>query len=176
VRDLTAAPATLRLSIFFIAYPVLAGLFGLGLGVASAERGERGASMLRCLALRAAFAQVLCLPFVVFTRALFPGREAAIALVFLYTALFSLLCAVLGRLIERPLLWRPSTSLLKYVVFAGYVVLPLSTVPLVSPLGAVRALIEGATWRQAATAFGVLGGLLVGLSALTLWARRKSHA
>lgn len=166
--DFAAPSTTFRLSVFFFLYPVLASLLGLRLGTASAERDERGPRMLGCLALRVALAQWLCLPFVVFTRALFPGREAGIALAFLYTTLLTALCAVLGRLFERPLVWRPSGSLSKYVLLVAYFVLPLPRLPLLSPLGAVRGFLEGQPPLATLLAIAPPALLLGALSGLAL--------
>jgi hypothetical protein len=169
VRDLTSTSFLSRLPTFFYAYALFMGLLGLGLGAASAEREERGARMLFWLALRVFLGQLLCLPYLVFSRALFPGREGAFVLIFLFATLVSLLCAVLSWLVEQPLRWRSSTGFVaKYVFFLCYNAIPLAGIPLFSPLGAVRLLLEGVTPLQALLAFAVPVALLAILSPLAV--------
>ena len=169
VRDLAPASFLSHSSTFFYAYALFMGLLGLGLGATSAERGERGARMLFWLASRVLLGQLFCLPYLVFSRALFPGREGALALIFLFTTLVSLLCAVLSRLVEQPLRWGSSTGFVaKYVFFLCYNAIPLVGAPLFSPLGAVRLLLEGVTPLQALVAFAVPVALLAGLSSLAV--------
>ena len=161
VGDLARASFLVRTPTFFYALTLFMGLLGLGIGATSAERGERGERMVRCLLLRVLLGEFLVLPYLVFSRALFPGREGAFALVILYTTLVSLLCAIVSRLVEQPLRWRSSTGfLVKYVFFLGYNAVPLAGVPLLSPLGATRVLLEGATPVAAAAAFALPCALL----------------
>jgi len=167
VRDLASASFLSRLPTFFCAYAVFMGLLGLALGTASAERGERGARMLLWLTLRVLLGQLLCLPYLVFSRALFPGREGAVVLIFVLTALVSLLCAMLSRLVEQPLRWGSSTGFVaKYVFFLCYYAIPLAGMPLLSPLGAVRSLLDGVAPLHALLAFAVPTALLAVLALL----------
>jgi hypothetical protein len=76
---------------------------------------------------------------------------------------------VLSRLVEQPLRWGSSTGFVaKYVFFLCYNAIPLVGVPLFSPLGAVRLLLEGVTPLQALVAFAVPAALLAGLSSLAV--------
>lgn len=161
VGNLAGASLLVRTPTFFYTLALFMGLLGLGIGATSAERGERGAGMVRCLLLRVLLGEWLVLPYLVFSRALFPGREGAFALVILYTTLVSLLCAIVSRLVEQPLRWRSSTGfLVKYVLFLSYNVVPLAGIPFLSPLGATRLLLEGATPAATAAAFAVPCALL----------------
>jgi hypothetical protein len=169
VRDLASTSFLSRLPTFFYAYVLFMGLLGLGLGATSAERGERGARMLFWLALRVLLGQLLCLPYLVFSRALFPGREGAFVLIFLFATLVSLFCGVLSWLVEQPLRWRSSAGFVaKYAFFLCYNAIPLAGIPLFSPLGAVRFLLEGVTPLQALLAFAVPAALLAVLSLLAV--------
>jgi len=169
VRDLAPASYALRLPTFFYAYALTMGLLGLALGTASAERGERGAPMLLWLTLRVLLGQLLCLPYLVFSRALFPGREGAVVLIFVLTTLVSLLCAMLSRLVEQPLRWGSSTGFVaKYVFFLCYYAIPLAGMPLLSPLGAVRSLLDGVAPLWALLAFAVPTALLAVLAPLAV--------
>ncbi len=72
----------------------------------------------------------------------------------LFTALVSLALAVLSRLIEQPRQSRSSSGFLaKYTLFVGYYAAPLAGLPLLSPLGAVRLLLEGVPSLEALLAF-----------------------
>ena len=169
VRDLAPASYALRLPTFFYAYALTMGLLGLALGTTSAERGERGARMLLWLTLRVLLGQLLCLPYLVFSRALFPGREGAVVLIFVLTTLVSLLCAMLSRLVEQPLRWGSSTGFVaKYVFFLCYYAIPLAGMPLLSPLGAVRSLLDGVAPLRALLAFAVPTALLAVLAPLAV--------
>jgi len=168
VRDLAPASYALRLPTFFYAYALTMGLLGLALGTASAERGERGAPMLLWLTLRVLLGQLLCLPYLVFSRALFPGREGAVVLIFVLTTLVSLLCATFSRLTERPTPWRSSTGSAKYLLFLCYYAIPLAGMPLLSPLGAVRSLLDGVAPLWALLAFAVPTALLAVLAPLAV--------
>ncbi len=169
VRDLASASFLSILPTFFYAHALFMGLLGLGLGTASAERGEQGGRMLVSLALRVLLGQFLCLPYFVFARGLFPGRGEAFALIALFTALVSLTLAVLSRLIEQ--LRQSGASfgfLAKYALFIGYYAAPLAGLPLLSPLGAVRLLLEGVPPLEALLAFVVPAALLAVVSAFVV--------
>jgi len=169
VQDLASTSFLSRLPTFYYAYALFMGFLGLGLGATSAERGERGARMLFWLASRVLLGQLLCLPYLIFSRALLHGREGAFVLIFLFTTLVSLLCAVLSRLVEQPLRGRSSTGFVaKYVFFLCYNAIPLAGFPLFSPLGAVRLFLEGVTPLHALLAFAVPAALLAVLSPLAV--------
>jgi hypothetical protein len=78
------------------------------------------------------------------------------------TTLISLFFAMFSRLVEEPPRGRsPAAFLAKYVVYLGYNAIPLAWIPLLSPLGAVRLLLDGAAPPQALLAFAVPAALLV---------------
>ncbi len=174
VRDLASASLLSALPTFFYAHALFMGLLGLRLGTASAEQGEQGGRMLLSLALRVLLGQFLCLPYFVFARALFPGRGGAFALIALFTALVSLALALLSWLIEQPRRSRSSSGFLaRYTLFVGYYAAPLAGLPLLSPLGAVRLLLEGVAPLEALLAFVAPAALLAVLAPLA--ARRKGE-
>ena len=128
---------------YFYAHALFIGIFGLNVGATSVARGER-AFVFPLLAGRILLAQFLLLPYVLFERALFPGKEAAVVLFLVYTTLVGVLCAVASRLIEEP--WQRTSSrgfLLKYTLFTIYYVVSLVSLPILSPLGMVASLLHG---------------------------------
>jgi hypothetical protein len=166
VHDLAGASLLSGVPVFFTTYALFQGLLGLGIGTTSAARGERGARMFLSLTLRVLFGQLLCLPYLLFSRALFPGHTGAFALIVLLTSLVSLFFALLSRLLEESPRWAPSAGFLaKYGVFICYHVAPLAWLPLLSPLGAVRLLLDGATVPEQILALAVPAALV----ALTSW-------
>jgi hypothetical protein len=172
VRDLGSAPFLFGFPTFFYAQALFMGSLGLGLGAASTERGERGGRMVVALGLRVLIGQLLCLPYLVFARSLLPGRGGTFALIALFTTLVALALAMLGRLLEQPRRLGPSLGFLaKYVLFVAYYAAPLLGFPSLSPLGAVRLLLEGAAPPEALLAFAVPVALLAALSPFAAGAR-----
>ncbi len=177
VRDLASASFLSALPTFFYAHALFMGLLGLGLGAGSAERGEEGTRMLASLALRVLIGQFLCLPYLIFARSLFPGRGGAFALIALFTTLVSLALAVFSRLIEHPRRPGPSSGfLVKYPLFVVYNAAPLAGLPLLSPLGAVRLLLEGVAPSEALLAFALPVALLTVLSPFAVRLKGEGHA
>lgn len=132
------------ISVFFYTYILFMGIIGLNLGAISARRGERGWILLLLFGERLLLAQFLTLPYLLFERAVYPGKEETFVLIFLYTYIVSFLCALTSRLIEKPMR-RISANwfLLKYFLFIVYYLAPLSILPPLSPLGAVASLLSG---------------------------------
>ncbi len=121
--------------------------------------------MVVALALRVLIGQFLCLPYLIFARSLFPGRGGTFVLIALFTTLVALALAMLSRLVEQPRQsGRSAGFLAKYVLFLGYNAAPLAGLPLLSPLGAVRLLLEGIAPLEALLAFAVPVALLAVLS------------
>ncbi|MDD5264174.1 MAG: hypothetical protein PHU43_04970 [Candidatus Bipolaricaulis sp.] len=167
VRDLGSASLLSGSPIFFYAHALFMGVLGLALGAGSAERGEQGGPMVAALGLRVLIGQLLCLPYLVFARALFPGRGGAFTLIVILTTLVALALAMLSRVLERPRRVGPSLGLLlKYVLFLAYYAAPLARLSLLSPLGAVQLLLEGAAPSEALLAFAFPVALLAVLSPL----------
>ncbi len=160
VNDLDAFARASGIPIYFYVHALLMGVLGLNLGATSAARGEldlglqlaprRGGERrqrwrpLLQLGGRILLAQLFTLPFLLFARALYPGREGAILLLLLYTTIFSLLCALLSGLLEG--LWPHTPArgfVLKYALFVLYIGVPFFGFPQLSPLGMVSALLQG---------------------------------
>jgi len=149
--------------IFFHAYALFLGIFGLNIGATSAARKERGRALVVLLAGRILVTQALSLPYFVFAWALYPGEEAAFAAIILYMSVVSLLCATTARLIEQPDRRNaPRGFLLKYGLFAIYYALPLLGVPAVSPITAVAQILAGQSLGSLIVAFAVPAALLAG--------------
>ena len=133
-----------RIPVYFYTYILFMGIIGLNLGAISARRGERGWILLLLLGERLLLAQFLILPYLLFERAVYPGKEEAFVLIFLYTYIVSFLCALTSRLIEEPTRRISAHGfLLKYSLFIVYYLAPLSILPALSPLGAVASLLSG---------------------------------
>jgi len=130
--------------VYFYTYILFMGIIGLNLGAISARRGERGWMLLLLFGERLLLAQFLTLPYLLFERAAYPGKEGAFVLIFLYTYIVSFLCALTSRLIEEPTRRISAHGfLLKYSLFIVYYLAPLSILPPLSPLGAVASLLSG---------------------------------
>lgn len=132
------------ISVYFYTYILFMGIIGLNLGAISARRGERGWILLLLFGERLLLAQFLTLPYLLFERAVYPGKEGAFVLIFLYTYIVSFLCALTSHLIEEPMRRISANGfLLKYSLFIVYYLAPLSILPPLSPLGAVASLLSG---------------------------------
>jgi hypothetical protein len=144
VKDFGRLALLSGVPIYFYVQALFMGILGLNLGATSAKRGEKGRGLIICLGGRVLLAQLLTFPYLLFERALYPGREGMIALFLLYTTIVSLLCAVASRLIEEP--WKRTSSrgfFLKYTLFTIYCIAPWGFLPLLSPLGMVDSLLRG---------------------------------
>ena len=175
VRDLTPSAFLTGAPTFFYAYVLLLGLLGLGVGTASAEQDEWGRRAVISLALRVLLGQLACAPYLLFARALAPGRDGALAAIVILTTLVSLSHALLSRAIER---WPGSSAgfVAKSAFFLSYYIVPLATLPALSPLGAVRILLAGAATAEAVLAFAIPVGLLLALLPLVLALRGGERA
>lgn len=143
-------------TLFFYIYLVFLGVLGLNLGATSAARGECGKRMFIHLIGRVFFAQFLSLPFLLFERALFPGKEGTFALILLYGTIISLLCTGTSRLIEGSKKWSSSLKfILKYSLFVVYFFAPFGILPSLSPLTSVAALLHGEKASKLLLIFGV---------------------
>lgn len=125
-----------RLPIYFSAHAFLMGVLGLNLGATSAARGEPRPAAALLLVKRVLLGQFLTLPYLLFARSLYPGKEAALLLILVYTTAFSLACALGGRLLEGPTRVSSSRAFpLKYLAFLLYCLVPLPALLALSPLG-----------------------------------------
>ena len=170
IRDFDRIAFLPGVPIFFHAYALFLGIFGLNIGATSAARGERGRAVVVLLAARILVAQALILPYFVFAWALHPGKEGAFVLIILYMTVVALLCATAARLIENPGRRNaPRGFLLKYGLFTIYYAVPLFSVPTVSPLATVARILDGESLCPLVVAFAVP---LVLLSGCWLFFRR----
>jgi len=129
--------------IFIYSYALFMGILALNLAATSAARDERGWQAIRLQACRILLAQCLVLPYFVFARMLYPGREIALLLIILYMTIVALFLATAGRLLEGlPPRSIPSGLLLKYAGFIVYYVVPFLGFPILSPLGAVAGIMS----------------------------------
>lgn len=154
---------------FFFIYVLFLGVLGLNLGATSAARGECGKRMFLYLSGRIFLAQFLSLPFLLFERALHPGKEIALVLIVLYGAIVALLFAGTSRLIEGSTRRGSSQRfILKYFIFALYFFVPLGALPILSPLTGVAALLHGAQVSQLLLIF-TFPSLLLLIVVFFLW-------
>jgi len=163
IRDFDRISFLPGVPIFFHAYALFVGIFGLNAGATSAARKEGGRALVGLLAGRVLVAQALLLPYFVFARALYPSKDAAFALIILYVSVVGLLCAIAARLIENP--GRRNAGhgfLVKYGLFAVYYVIPLLGAPIASPLVAVTRLLDGESAACLIVAFAIPLSLLAG--------------
>ncbi len=144
IRDFDRVAFLPGVPIYFYTYALFMGILGLNLGATSSARGEWGWPVIPLLAGRILLAQCLVLPYFVFARALYPGKEVAFVLIILYTTIASLLVAITSRLIEGPRpQYTPRGFLLKYAAYIFYCVIPLLGFPILSPLGVVARILNG---------------------------------
>ena len=163
IRDFDRIAFMPGIPIYFHAYALFLGIFGLNIGATSAARGERGRAVVVLLAARILVAQALILPYFVFAWALYPGKEGAFVLIILYMTVVALLCATAARLIENPGQRNaPRGFLLKYGLFIIYYAIPLLGVPVVSPLAAVARILDGDSLGPLVVGFAVPLVLLSG--------------
>lgn len=144
VRDFSTFAFFSEFPIYFSAHAFLVGILGLNLGAISAARREPIVLSVSLLTKRVLLGQFLTLPYLLFARAIYPGKDGTFALILLLTTLVSLACALASRLVEEPS--GPSSSRgfpLKYLLFLTWYLAPLATFPTLSPLGAVAGLLRG---------------------------------
>lgn len=148
--------------IFMYSYALFMGILALNLGAISATRQEWGWQGIWLQAGRILFAQFIVLPYFVFARTLYPGKEIAFVLIMLYMTIVALLCATASRLIEGPPYQSaPSGFLLKYAAFIIYCVIPFVGLPVLSPLGAVARILDGESSLVLLMAYAVPSFLLL---------------
>jgi len=132
--------------VFHLTYVTLVALFGTFRGIAAARWDRLKWKTLLKLAWHVLFAQVILLPYMLFSRALLPGRELVAPLLVLYTTLLAFMLALIAL---RLALWgaarRSHTFLLQYALVALLFLVPWalgllpgvpSTIALLSPIGA----------------------------------------
>jgi phosphatidylglycerophosphate synthase len=104
-------------------------------------------------------------PYFIFMRALYPGREGMLVLVVLYVTLVAFLMSVTSRLIEESGHGTsPRGFLGKYAAFVVYFAAPLFAIPVLSPLGFVSYLLSGERVWMILLGYGIpLGLTLTGI-------------
>jgi len=171
VKDLAPLAALRREGMYFYVYIFLSGILGLSLGTLAALQRERGIVLYIHIASRVGIGNAMLVPYFIFARSLYPGRESMLVLMILYGTLVSLFTSVISRLVEeRGHGASPRGFLAKYAVFAVYYVLPLVGIPVLSPLGFVNRLFAGASvWR---ILLGFVAPLVLTLGGVILCERR----
>lgn len=167
VKDFGGLAAVQRGGIYFYVYIFFSGVLGLSLGTLAAIERERGRALYIHTVARVGIAQAVLIPYFIFARALYPGREAMPVLMLLYGILISLLMSLVSRLIEESGHGAsPSAFIGKYVAFAIYYAVPLIRIPLLSPLGFVNRLFWGGSVLGMLLGFLVPIALVIGALAL----------
>jgi len=159
VKDFGSIAALQREGMYFYVYVFFSAALGLSLGTLAASQREVGRALYVHLLARVALGQSLLLPYFIFVRALYPGREGMLVLVVLYAM------SVASRLIEESGHGTsPRGFLGKYAAFMIYFAAPLLGIPLLSPLGFVSYLFLGKPVWVILLGYGMpLGLTLVGI-------------
>ena len=148
---------------FFAVHVTITALLGLARGAAAASWGRVRWNTLLSLSAHALFGQFLVLPFLIFSRALLPGRDAALLLLVAYSTLAALMFSLIALRLES---WgsvrRARPGILQYTVFGLVLVVPwvlaalAPTLPIIavfSPIGAALSIVQPASAAETAVAF-----------------------
>lgn len=148
VGDLGAFSLSRHFPIYFPTQAFLLGTLGLSLGAASVLRGEPRRVAVGLLVERVLLGQLLTLPYLLFMRTLYPGKDTAFLLILTHTTAVSLACALGSRLLQEPSRSRFSHAYpSKYLLFITYCLAPLPTaLPGLSPLWFSGGVLRGETW------------------------------
>ncbi len=148
VGDLSGFSLSRHFPIYFPTQAFLLGTLGLSLGAASVLRGEPRRQAVVLLAERILLAQLLTLPYALFMRTIYPGKEGAFLLILAQGTIVSLACALGSRLLQEPSRLRFSHAYPgKYLLFITYCLAPLPTpFPGLSPLWFPGGVLRGETW------------------------------
>jgi hypothetical protein len=151
---------------FFAVYLTVTALLGLTRGAAASSWGRVRWNTVLSLSMHAAFGQFLVLPFLIFSRALLPGRDTALLLLVAYSTLVALLFSLIALRLE---LWgnarRTRPFVLQYAAFGLFLVVPwvltfLARIPPIvavfSPLGAALTILRPASATENTVAFAFL--------------------
>ena len=165
VKDFGSLASLQRQGMYFYVYVFFSGMLGLSLGTLAAVQQEAGRALYVHLLARIALGQALLVPYFIFMRALYPGREGMLVLVVLYATLVAFLMSVASRLIEESGHGAsPRGFLGKYAVFVIYFAAPLLVIPALSPLGFVSYLLSGQRVWMILLGYGIpLGLTLTGI-------------
>jgi tryptophan-rich sensory protein len=171
---------------FFVVYVAITALVGLARGSAAASWGRVRWNTVRSLAVLVLFGQFLVLPYLIFSRALLPGRDTALLLLVGYSTLASLMFSLLSL---RLGLWgsarRTRPFVLQYTVFGLFLVVPwvlrfATRIPpiasLLSPINAALRIVHPASAAENAAAFAFVL-LMISLQLLRIRRLiRRAHA
>jgi tryptophan-rich sensory protein len=148
---------------FFVVYMAITALLGLARGSASASWGRVRWNTISSLAALVLFGQFLVLPHLLFSRALLPGRDAALFVLVAYATLVALMFSLISLRLE---LWgtarRTRPFVLQYTVFGLILIVPwvlsfIARIPpivvILSPIGATLRIMRIASATENAVAF-----------------------
>lgn len=148
---------------FFVVYVTITALLGLARGSASASWGRLRWNTILSLSVHAMFGQFLALPFLIFSRALLPGRDVALLLLIVYATMAAFMFSLIGL---RLGIWgsarRSRPFVLQYTLFGLFLVVPwivsfLARIPSIvaafSPIGAALRIMQPASGAENALAF-----------------------
>ncbi len=169
---------------FFVVYVTITALLGLARGSAAASWGRVRWSTLLVLLVHTLFGQLLALPFLVFSRALLPGRDTALVLLVVYSTLAALMFSLIALRLE---LWgtvrRSRPFVLQYTVFGLILAVPwvvsiIAQVPpivaVLSPIGAALRIMHPASAAENSTAL-VFALLMIGIQLLSIRRPIRRH-
>ena len=171
---------------FFAVYATVTALLGLTRGAAAAAWGQVRWNTILSLSAHALFGQFLVLPFLIFSRALLPGRDAALLLLVAYSTLVAVMFSLIALRLE---LWggarRTRPFILQYAVLGLFLGVPWvltsvarapQIVAVFSPIAAALRILQPASAAEIAVAFA---SVLLMISVQLLRIRhpiRRTHA
>ena len=158
--ELSWSPSPL---VFYLTYVTLVGLLGTFRGIAATRWDRRDWGTVLRIAGHILFAQLLLLPYLLFSRSLLVGRGLVMPVLALYVTCASVMFSLIAYRVE---LWgttrRTHTFLLQYTLFGLVLILPwavglISQVPtvltLASPVGAALKIVQEPSAGELALAF-----------------------
>jgi hypothetical protein len=162
-----------EIPIYFYVHILCLGILGLNFGAVYATQLPSRKASLRFLATQILLAQCLALPYLLLERGVYPAKMWELVLIVLYTSLIGFLCAFFGYWIERPARGRTAQAFtVKYLMLCIYYFAPLAFLPIISPLGSVRMLLDASEAHNSLYAFVLPAGFL---GAMVVLLRRESR-
>lgn len=172
--------------LFHLTYLTLMSLFGMFRGIAAARWYRLQWGTLLRLAGHILFAQLILLPYLIFARALLPGKSMVTPLLGVYATLAACMFSMIGLRLN---VWgsarRAHTFVVQYTIFGLLLLLPWviglvpripSSIAVLSPVGAALRIVQDGSALELSVAFGfVLSMVCIQL----FWTRRlirRSHA
>ena len=171
---------------FFVVYATITALLGLARGSAAASWGRLRWHTILTLTAHTLFGQLLALPFLIFSRALLPGRDVALFLLVAYTSLAALMFSLIALRLE---LWgtarRHRPFVLQYTVFGLFLAVPWAAsmigrippiVAVLSPIGATLRIMQPASAAENIVTLAFVL-LMIGIQLLSIRRPiRRTHA